>query len=952
MKILCSKHTVGEHATCVFKPSPVAAGCAVFLSVLGANVQAQDAVQALDANGNPISQVTVTGIRRGIEAAISIKKNSNSIVEAISAEDIGKLPDATVAESVSRLPGVTTQRDARTGRAASISVRGMSPDFNGTLLNGREQASASDSRGVRFDLYPAEMLGTITVYKSPDATLMGQGIASTIDQRTVLPLDFAGRTVAASYRAQRTGAHNEDLGSASGYRTSLAYIDQFANRTVGVALGVVKFSDNGPEQINDDGWGGTTGTATYNGQTVTVPNGLRTDVIHNPNTNKGLMGILQYRPSKDFLTTIDLFHSKNTDSPKRTGFEGSTCGSTGGYDPVGVLSNANIVDGVAVSGTCSNFKGDIRNNTEVAVDTLNSWGINGRLRRGDWTFTGDVSGSRVRHDFTRYETTAGLVGNTPNADLDSISWTGFDGRSNLSALYKTALSYTDRSRMLLTDVDGWGGGLTGTQQSGYVAIGATTDEIKAARFGVRHDVELGPLTGIEFGLNRTNRIKSRDTDEGSLLIGTGPYGAAPMPGNETVVTRQSGIPVASWNPLGSLGSVYHQLAKVDQVIQTDKNWHISEKVSTAYVMGSLEGELFGLPYRGNAGAQYIHTSQGSTGLIVDNGRCAGVAGQACPAYTIAGHHSYNDFLPSLNLNVELPADQVLRLGIGKTLSRPNMSDMRPGGGVGLDATNPAGPILAGGSGNPKLEPFRAKSFDLSYEKYFEANGAKGYVAMAGFYKKLDTYILRAPQRVDYASTGFLVSGIPLPATGPNAGSTVGILTTPSNGSGGNIKGLELTASLPFAMLTRYLGGFGVEASYSSTLSSVTLPRSGITVISNGSVNAIPLPGLSHTVTNMRVYYERAGFRASVAARKRGDFVGDIHDYKDDASLTYIKGNTTVDGQLTYDFGDTTMLKGLSLTAAVNNWTNSPYIRYNGDPTSVVENVRFGRTYSLGASYKF
>jgi iron complex outermembrane receptor protein len=369
-------------------------------------------------------------------------------------------------------------------------------------------------------------------------------------------------------------------------------------------------------------------------------------------------------------------------------------------------------------------------------------------------------------------------------------------------------------------------------------------------------------------------------------------------------------------------------------------------------MGTLEGELFGLPYRGNAGAQYIHTNQGSTGLIVDNGRCAGVAGQACPAYTIAGHHSYNDFLPSLNLNVELPADQVLRLGIGKTLSRPNMSDMRPGGGVGLDATNPAGPILAGGSGNPKLEPFRAKSFDLSYEKYFEANGAKGYVAMAGFYKKLDTYILRAPQRVDFASTGFLVAGIPLPATGPNAGSTVGILTTPSNGSGGNIKGLELTASLPFAMLTRYLGGFGIEASYSSTLSSVTLPRTGVTVISNGSVNAIPLPGLSHTVTNMRVYYEKAGFRASIAARKRGDFVGDIHDYKDDASLTYIKGNTTVDGQLTYDFGDTTLLKGLSLTAAVNNWTNSPYIRYNGDPSSVVENVKFGRTYSLGASYKF
>ncbi|EEF22356.1 conserved hypothetical protein, partial [Ricinus communis] len=148
MKILKGK----RHGQAVFELSPVAAGCAVFLSVLGAGVQAQEAAPALDANGNPISQVTVTGIRLGIEAAISIKKNASSIVEAISAEDIGKLPDATVAESVSRLPGVTAQRDARTGRAASISVRGMSPDFNGTLLNGREQASASDSRGVRFDL--------------------------------------------------------------------------------------------------------------------------------------------------------------------------------------------------------------------------------------------------------------------------------------------------------------------------------------------------------------------------------------------------------------------------------------------------------------------------------------------------------------------------------------------------------------------------------------------------------------------------------------------------------------------------------------------------------------------------------------------------------------------------------------------------------------------------------
>lgn len=268
MKILKNKRVATFDGKLVFKLSPVAAGCAVFLA-MSANVYAQDTTsatvpqadtqpQVLDSNGQPISKVTVTGIRRGIEAAISIKKNSNSIVEAISAEDIGKLPDATVAESISRLAGVTAQRNKNTGRASDISVRGLSPDFNGALLNGREQASSGDSRGVQFDLYPAEMMGSITIYKSPDASLVGQGIASTIDQRTVMPLDFAKRTMAASYKREKTGMHNGDLATGSGYRTSLTYIDQFADRTIGLALGAVKFTDSGADQSQMDGWGGWT----------------------------------------------------------------------------------------------------------------------------------------------------------------------------------------------------------------------------------------------------------------------------------------------------------------------------------------------------------------------------------------------------------------------------------------------------------------------------------------------------------------------------------------------------------------------------------------------------------------------------------------------------------------------------------------------------------------------
>src|SRR4029453_15937028 len=107
--------------------------------------------------------VEVNGIRAGIESAIQTKQQSTSIVEAVSAEDIGKLPDLSIAESISRLPGLAAQRVA--GRAQVISVRGLSPDFSTTLLNGREMVSTGDNRSVEFDQYLSELFPGVTIYK-------------------------------------------------------------------------------------------------------------------------------------------------------------------------------------------------------------------------------------------------------------------------------------------------------------------------------------------------------------------------------------------------------------------------------------------------------------------------------------------------------------------------------------------------------------------------------------------------------------------------------------------------------------------------------------------------------------------------------------------------------------------------------------------------------------------
>ncbi len=192
------KNTLSPHngtprtRSALFKLAPIAAGCAVLI-ITTSSVYAQDAAA--------LSTVTVTGIRKGIEDAISVKRNSDSIVESISAEDIGKLPDNSIAESISRLPGLAAQRVA--GRAQVISVRGLSPDFATTLLNGREIVSTGDNRSVEFDQYPSELLSGVTVYKTPDAGLIGQGLSGTLDMQTVRPLNFGKRVVTLNVRGSQ-----------------------------------------------------------------------------------------------------------------------------------------------------------------------------------------------------------------------------------------------------------------------------------------------------------------------------------------------------------------------------------------------------------------------------------------------------------------------------------------------------------------------------------------------------------------------------------------------------------------------------------------------------------------------------------------------------------------------------------------------------------------------------
>ena len=208
------------------KLKPLSLAVAAALSPLAGQSLAQEGV---------IEEVVVTGFRASLLNSMATKRNSELIVEAISAEDIGKLPDNSIAEALTRLTGLAGQR--LNGRQQVISIRGLAPDFSTALLNGRQQVSAGDNRGVEFDQYPSELLQGVVVYKTPDASLTGQGLAGTVDMRTVSPLDYDERVVVvnARYEMNEYGAINPEIDDA-GWRYTGSYIDRNAAGTVGLAL--------------------------------------------------------------------------------------------------------------------------------------------------------------------------------------------------------------------------------------------------------------------------------------------------------------------------------------------------------------------------------------------------------------------------------------------------------------------------------------------------------------------------------------------------------------------------------------------------------------------------------------------------------------------------------------------------------------------------------------------
>jgi iron complex outermembrane receptor protein len=903
-----------------FQVSPVAAACSALLLASGAVHAQSEPPQNEKKADDQVQTVTVTGIRKGIESAISVKKNADNIVESISAEDIGKLPDASIAESIARLPGLAAQRNPQGGAAQVISIRGMSPDFSTALLNGREVVSTGDSRTVEFDQYPSEMLAGVNVYKTPDGGLIGQGLAGTVDMLAVRPLNFSQRQVVLNYRQEKNGVGAASEGT--GNRYSISYIDQFADRTLGLAIGYAKTDRDLGAQTRGGCWG--LADYTYQGQAIRTCGGFEFFTDQITEKREGAMVVLEWNPNKVFSSTLDLMYSTYDKQLDKKGLQGGLVWGGGETLPYGqprVLRDATIVDGVAVSGTWDNYRGIIRNDAQSIKDELQAIGWNNRLKLADgWSAAADLSYSTADRKEIIVETTA----STPTFMADTLQFENTGGDLRVTP----GLSYGDPNEMVLTDVMGWGGG-PNFPQAGYTKQPHVEDDLSSIRLSGRKSLEGGMFSGIDFGVNHADRKKQREFIEGRLVIkGGDPYGTAAMPGGSTMVAGSSGLPIAVFDPVANLSSLYDVASKNHPDIY-NKDWTVKEKLTTVYAKADIDTEWFGVPVRGNVGLQYVHTDQRSTAFSVDLGSGTDDSNRDVTEITVGD--TYGDVLPSLNLAFDLGSQNIVRFGLARVMARPNMQQMRASNAITVDNLNQ---VYTASGGNPWLRPFRANAIDLAYEKYW---GNKAYVGVAAFYKDIKSYVIDETIAFDF--TNYITPDMPqLP-------SPIGTYRTSVNGHGGSISGIELSASLPLDMLWKPLAGFGLVANYSNTDSSLNPPD-----ITDGGAGSMQLPGLSKEVSSLTAYYENRGFQIRVSQRQRSDFVGERRNDVGDRQLIHVKGETITDAQIGYEF-QSGMLKGLGLLLQGYNIGNTKYRRYADTPNNIVETVNVGTTYLVGINYK-
>jgi len=831
-----------------------------------------------------VQQVVVSGVRASLRSALSVKENSNSIVEVVASEDIGKLPDTTIAESLARLPGLSAGLDR--GNASQIVARGMGERFIGATLNGRELASSEPNRAVRFEQFPSESLSGAIVYKTQNADLVEGGVATTIDLQTVQPLKYNGRQASLKADALYYPLAKDLDAQTVRPRLGGIWIDQFANKTVGAALA---FSYQKQPSIEErkKHWGfNETNSADINGdgKVDKTPWGFEDELKSGTNERSSVLGKLEWKASPDAMITADLYLAR--DKIREPSVQHWT-GDLGNWDGAhnANYSNLDIRNGYVVGGTYNDV--NLSTHSTRWIQDMNNVaaGLNGKFNAGDWKIEADVATSRASRasqwaDVRNYMTNNG-----------TMSW-AFSGDERQS------YSYSQDTGNLAN----YGAPSLYIDNDGHVH-----DRLDSAQLSGALPLELGPVSRVKIGARFTDREKSYHQNTWNIA----PANASIPASAYRTINVPGYFPALMLNDFeGTVSSVFGNGAlDPSGRAPTDNDllagWKVKERTSALYAQADLDGEMFGLKYRGNAGVRVVHTRQTGSGMESVNGAAPTAA---------EGGASYTKALPSMNLIFSLDPEQKhqVRFSLARAMSRAPMDEMRASRQLSMDTTPGSQQPLTGSAGNPGLLPMMSNQLDLAYQYYFD----KGSLLSGGlFYKQIGSYI-----------------GITSDTTSVNGRQAV--ITRSINGEGGYVRGLELVYQQAFTGLPAPFDGLGIAANWSYNESDI-----------HEYTNNYPMEGLMRNNGGFTLWYEKSGFEARLSANHHSPFV---------RMPKWTAGYMTENSAETYVTTNFSyyLTPQLQLRVGLDNITNQKVVYTEGGNQYVQNVMEYGRRYNVGVSYKF
>jgi len=854
-----------------------------------------------------LTEIVVTGVRQAMRDSIGAKQTSDMIGDNITTKEIGVLPDVTIAEELNRLPGVNTTRDR--GNASQASIRGLGPRLILGLVNGREVASSEPSQDLRWEIYPSEVLSAAIVDKTQDATLISGGLAATVDIRTLSPLDYKGPEFA--FHAGPTyNDESKDLPDYSGlgYRASGAWI-KHVNDDFAVSLAVSgQREKNGFPDFRTFGWNtpdnsgpGNTGDLNGDGKPDNTTWGLNTEVKEVTQDRYAVAGGMGWHPNDDLTIKVDgLWSHYEIKEDQFQAWYGNNItgnwanGDSAIYNAPGnsyTIQNGSVTS-ASLYNAYPNYESTIARYDEQ--HTLAAGGLNAEWKTGDWTSEADLSFSEAwRQNVWQgielsdvyppslvYNVTAGQVpyATTPGYDPADPSIQTIGGYRSTSG----------------SNVDGTGES-TGPEE--------TRDRISAIALNFGRTFDNPTFTGVKFGVRLADREKTHHENQWGLCAGTGsttfttygdqnsqecPAGTAGQNGNPVISLANAGLsqfssPSFTAPPLvyGNFNSLYNLVypnsaapyGSDEPLLRTKVTEHTEEE----FVRLDFASSIADMPLKGDIGVRVAHVNTESSGYQTFDG---GVTFSP-----IVEGNEYTNVLPSLNTTLHLTDTQLLRFGASIGVARPPLDSLTTGYSLNSVVVKSGGgtELGTGGGGNPKLDPFKANMFDLSYEWYFHE---ESMFAVSPFYKDVKTYI----------GAGESIETI---------GGQQYVITSENNTKGGEIGGVEVTIQSRFYFLPGFLQDFGIYANHAQTESNIheAAPVG----------NPYPMVGLARATSEFDLFYNKLGFESRVAVKHHTAFT--VAPTWVGTTLMQLAAETTVDGSVGYTFPKnwSVRLQGRNLT---------------------------------------